>query len=465
MDQKNNKKINTPPHDLDAERALLGALLLRPTGIHEVIDMVTRDSFYHDKHKIIWGAIAELSIDNEPIDAVSVASRLRKHKNLKTIGGSAYLSELSASCPASTNAEHYAQIIAEKYALRNLLDAGSFFQELGQDEKRNIFEVLDDAEQKIFKITGNSMQNKKWLGMNDLLPIAWESIEKMTHGESVPRGVPTGFPSIDRMISGFQKSDLIVIGARPSMGKTSLALDIARKTAFEHSTAVGIFSIEMSAEQLSHRLLSAHAQVDSWRMKTGTGLSDDDLSRIRHAMEELSRVPIYIDDNPNATVLQMRSTARRLKREHDLGLIIVDYLQLITPTKNFDSMVSQITEISRSLKSLARELEVPVLALSQLSREVEKRGGRPRLSDLRESGAIEQDADLIMFIHRDGKYHKDTDERLAEIMIEKHRGGATGSIQLFFDDKRTTFVELDKHHSEDGMAMQKITGKSIDEEF
>ena len=460
-----NKKVFTPPNDLDAERALLGAMLLRPVGIYDVMDVISPDSFYHEKHRTLWSAMQELTHQSEPIDAVSVSSLLRKQKKLKGIGGSAYLSELSASCPASTNAEHYARIVAEKYALRNLLDAGSFLQKLGQEDGRDIFEVLDEAEKKIFRVTDGSMQSRKWLGMKDLMPIAWESIEKMTHGEYALRGVPTGFASLDKMISGFQKSDLIVVGARPSMGKTSLALDFARRTALEHNVAVGFFSVEMSAEQLSHRLLSAHAQVDAWRMKTGAGLTNDDLSRIHHAMEELSKAPIYIDDNPTITVLQMRATARRLKREHDLGLIVVDYLQLVTPVKSVDSMVTQITEISRGLKSLARELEVPVLALSQLSREVEKRGGRPRLSDLRESGAIEQDADLIMFIHRDGKYHQETDPGLAEIMIEKHRNGATGSVQLYFDERRTTFNEIDSHHSSDPVAEGKTIGQSIDDEF
>jgi replicative DNA helicase len=262
------------------------------------------------------------------------------------------------------------------------------------------------------------------------------------------RGVPTGFKELDSKLAGFQKSDLIILAARPSMGKTSLALDIARKTAINHNIPVGIFSLEMSSQQLVDRMLSAESQVDSWKIRTGQNLSiENDFGRIRDAMDKLSKAPIFIDDQPGNNILKMRAIARRLKSEKGLGLIIVDYLQLMVPTtsRHSDNVVQQVTEISRSLKNLARELDVPVIALSQLSRAVEQRGGKPRLSDLRDSGSIEQDADVVMFIHREDKYNENSDKKgIAEILIEKHRNGPTGVAELFFDEKKTSFMSIEK---------------------
>ncbi|MDD2657987.1 MAG: replicative DNA helicase, partial [Candidatus Pacebacteria bacterium] len=282
--------------------------------------------------------------------------------------------------------------------------------------------------------------------IGDKVHEAWDRLEALSKKEGGIRGVPSGFPSLDKLLSGFHPSDLVILAARPSMGKTSLALDIARNAAVRHNVPVGIFSLEMSSEQLIDRMLAAESFVDSWKMRTGQVRSEDDFGRIRDALEVLSKAPIFIDDKPGNNILAMRAVARRLKRERGIGLIVVDYLQLMAPTstKASDSLVQQITEISRSLKGLARELEVPVIALSQLSRAVEQRGGKPRLSDLRDSGSIEQDADVVMFIHREDKRNPDSDRpNIAEILIEKHRNGPTGSTELYFDEKRATFQPVD----------------------
>jgi replicative DNA helicase len=285
--------------------------------------------------------------------------------------------------------------------------------------------------------------------MKETLAKAWENFERLQANKDQLRGVRTGFRELDNMLAGFQKSDLIILAARPSVGKTSLALDIARQSAITYNTTVGFFSLEMSAQQLVDRMVAAEAKVNSWNLRTGrVSDSGDDFERIRDAYDRLSRAPIYIDDQPGNNMLKMRSVARRLKREHGLDLIIVDYLQLLSPTNTraSDNLVQQVTEISRSLKNLAREMDVPVLALSQLSRAVESRGGKPRLSDLRDSGSIEQDADVVMFIHRDDKVNRESSEKpgIAEILIEKHRNGPVGKVDLFFDEKRTTFQSIEK---------------------
>ena len=299
---------------------------------------------------------------------------------------------------------------------------------------------------RLYAVT-NKTGSHKFIALKDTLHEAWERLEHLHNTKDQLRGVHTGFPDLDSKLSGFQKSDLIILAARPSMGKTSLALDIARKAAVNHKVPVAIFSLEMSSQQLVDRMLSAESQVDSWKIRTGQNLSvTDDFKAIGSAISRLSDAPIYIDDQPGNNILKMRAVARRLKNEKGLGLIIVDYLQLMLPTqtKNNDNLVQQVTEISRSLKNLARELEVPVIALSQLSREVEKRGGKPRLSDLRDSGSIEQDADVVMFIHREIDQDAGGKKEEAEIMIEKHRNGATGIVKLFFDSKKTTFLSVDK---------------------
>ncbi|MEK7511223.1 MAG: replicative DNA helicase [Patescibacteria group bacterium] len=440
------KALRVPPQSLDAERALLGALLLKPDAIHDISDTIRGDSFYAEKHRLIFETMRELTERGEPIDILSLSERLNGNGNLERIGGRAYIAELAGEAPTPGNFHHYAELVGRKHIMRSLIDASYEITEAAFDDSRDHIEVLDDAEKKIMAI-GNASAAHKFIPISEKAIETMERIENMAKHEGAMRGVPTGFPDLDNLLSGFHPSDLIILAARPSVGKSSLAFDMARNIAIRSNTPVGIFSLEMSAEQIIDRMLSAESFVGSWKIRTGHGLGDDDFGKIRDALDTLSKAPIYIDDKPAQNILSMRAVARRLKRERGIGLIIVDYLQLMAPTntRQSDSMVQQVTEISRSLKHLARELQVPVLALSQLSRAVEQRGGKPRLSDLRDSGSIEQDADVVMFIHRDDKQNKDTDRpNIAEILVEKHRNGPTGSVELYFDDKRTSYVPMDK---------------------
>jgi len=439
--------LRIPPQSIEAEKALLGSIMIRPDVINEVMDVVAAHSFYVEKHRNIWKTMLELFSKGTPIDLLSLSSRLKEKEQLEQVGGASFLTELVNAVPSSTNAKHYAEIVEKKHMMRSLIEAAEHIGELGFDEASELEDLLDRAEKKIFEVT-NYSGSSKFVELKDTLVEAWERIDRLHKTKDEMRGVPTGFKELDNKLAGFQKSDLIILAARPSMGKTSLALDIARKTAINHSIPVGIFSLEMSSQQLVDRMLSAESQVDSWKIRTGHNLSiEEDFSRIRDAMDKLSKAPIYIDDQPGNNILKMRAIARRLKSEKGLGLIIVDYLQLMVPTqsRNSDNVVQQVTEISRSLKNLARELDVPVIALSQLSRAVEQRGGKPRLSDLRDSGSIEQDADVVMFIHREDKYNENSDKKgIAEILIEKHRNGPTGIAELFFDDKKTSFMSIEK---------------------
>jgi replicative DNA helicase len=383
---------------------------------------------------------------NEPIDIESVRARLSDEGNLEQVGGISYLAELAGDVPAASNARHYAGQVQKKHMLRGLINAGEYVAELGYDEAEDLDETLDRAEKKIYEVTSTPALSK-FTALGDSLKDAWSRLEHLHEHKDEMRGVRSGFKDLDNMLAGFQKSDLIILAARPSVGKTSLALDIARQTAIEHKTVVGIFSLEMAAQQLIDRMVAAEAKVNSWNLRTGHISDQGDWDRIREAYERLGAAPIFISDEPGQNILKMRATARRLKKENGLGLLIVDYLQLMLPTNTraADNMVQQVTEISRSLKNLARELDVPVLALSQLSRAVEQRGGKPRLSDLRDSGSIEQDADVVMFIHRDDKINKESERpNIAEILIEKHRNGPVGKVDLYFDEKRTTFQSLEK---------------------
>ena len=438
--------LRVPPHNLESEQAVLGALMLRPAAIHEIVDLLAPDMFYAKKHAIIFKMILELSMKNEPIDVLSIANALKEKKQLADIGGNTYLSELMSNVPSTVNIRHYADIVYKKYILRSLIDASESIATLAYEENdMPATEVLDAAEKSIFKISSGVQTKNAFVSIKQSLIETVEQIEHLREHKDELRGVPTGFPDLDNMLAGLQKSDLIILAARPSMGKTTFALDIARNVALS-GVPVGIFSLEMSAQQLVQRMLSAESRVDAWSIRTGHGLTNQHFTTLQEAASRLQKAPIYIDDQAGNSIVKMRSVARRLKAEHGLGLIVVDYLQLMSTSKNYDSMVNQVTEISRSLKQLARELEVPVLALSQLSRAVESRGGKPRLSDLRDSGSIEQDADLVIFIHRDDRY-KDEKDGIADILVEKHRNGAVGSVQLLFDGKTTSFLSIDKSHA------------------
>ncbi len=436
-----------PPQSIEAERALLGSIMLKPDGIHEVTDLISADSFYVEKHRTIYRAMLDLVNAGNPIDLLSTANTLKEHNELERAGGNSYLGELVASTPTSANLKYYAEIVQKKAMMRALIEASSSIGELGYDESKDIEQLLDTAEKRIYEVT-SSPTLRKFTAIREALGEAWERFDSLHKGEHELRGVPTGFASLDNILAGFQRSDLIILAARPSMGKTALALDIARQTAIKYGTPVGIFSLEMSSQQLVDRMLSAEARVNAWKLRTGKIDTDEEFDRIRDAMERLSKAPIYIDDQPATNALGMRSVARRLKRESGIGLLIVDYLQLMTSpnARTSDSLTQQVTEISRSLKILARELDVPVLALSQLSRAIETRRGRPRLSDLRDSGSIEQDADVVMFIHNEDRYKDNTEEKsnVAEILIEKHRNGPTGKVELYFDAKRATFLPIEK---------------------
>ncbi|MEK7551924.1 MAG: replicative DNA helicase [Patescibacteria group bacterium] len=441
-----NTRLKIPPQNLEAEMALLGSLMLRAEAIYEIVDIINGNSFYSKKHKLIYDAVQDLFKKNNPIDLLSVSARLKEKNSLDEIGGSSFLAELLNSVPTAVNVRHYGEIVKTKHVMRRLIEASEHIANLGYEEESDLEEILDRAEKKIFDVT-SSGGTFKFTEIKDELEEAWERLDKLHNSKGEMRGIATGFPDIDHKLAGLQKSDLIILAARPSMGKTSLALDIARQTAVMHNNSVGIFSLEMSSQQLVDRMLAAQANVDAWKLRTGKLSREEDFTSIRQSLDKLSTAPIYIDDQPGNNIIKMRATARRLKAEKDLKLIIVDYLQLMLPTgsRHNENLVQQVTEISRSLKNLARELDVPVLALSQLSRAVESRGGRPRLSDLRDSGSIEQDADVVMFIHREDKYKEDSDRtNIAEILIEKHRNGETGKVDLFFNDKKATFQTIAK---------------------
>ena len=437
--------LRLPPQHLESEQALLGAIMLRTESLYDISEILFPESFYAEKHRIIYAAMLDLMGRREPIDLLTLSTRLEEKAQLENVGGRTYLAELAGVVPSSANAKYYAETLRKKHVLRELIRTAEHVTELGYREELPLEEILDEAESKIYAVT-NITSSQSIQTIKDALTEAWERIEKIHEKQDGLRGVPTGFASLDKMLSGLQKSDLIILAARPSMGKTALALDIARRAAVNHQIPVGIFSLEMSSQQLIDRMLAAESSVDAWRLRTGQLSKDHEFAYLREGLDRLSKAPIFINDQAGINIMNMRSAVRRMKSEHNLGLVIVDYLQLMTPMRSSDSMVQQVTEISRSLKGLAKDLDVPVLALSQLSRAVESRGGKPRLSDLRDSGSIEQDADVVMFIHRDDKQNENSDKpNIAEIMIEKHRNGPTGRIELFFDDKHTTFREIEKN--------------------
>jgi replicative DNA helicase len=441
--------LRIPPHHIESEQAVLGALMLRPAALHEIMDVLTAEMFYFKKHSIVYQTIMDLSNRGEPIDILSVAAKLKERKTVQDVGGASYLQELMSGVPSTINVRHYAEIVYKKFILRSLIDASEQIASLAYEENdMDAATILDTAEKNIFRISSSLNVKNAFTSIKQSLVESWEQLEHLIEHKDEMRGVPTGYADLDNLIAGLQKSDLIILAARPSMGKTTFALDIVRNVAHK-GVPVGIFSLEMSAQQLVQRMLSAESRVDAWSIRTGHGLSAQHFTTLQEAASRLQKAPIYIDDQAGNSIVKMRSVARRLKSEHGLGLIVVDYLQLMTTSKNYDSMVNQVTEISRSLKQLARELDVPVLALSQLSRAVESRGGRPRLSDLRDSGSIEQDADLVMFIHNEDRF-KEHHERtnISEILVEKHRNGPIGAVKLLFDSKTTSFLPIDKSHAQ-----------------
>jgi replicative DNA helicase len=442
-------KIIIPPQDLDAERSVLGALMLDKTAIIHVADILNPNDFYHPTHKKIYEAIISLFEHGKPIDILTVSHELKGKKNFKDIGGADYLTELVSSVPTSAHIIHYATLVKEKQVRRDLIEASSEINEQALDT-HDFESLLDQVEQKIFSISERS-RPQKFVAIREELPAAFERLEKLHRGEGgALRGVPTMFTQLDNILSGLQPSDMIIVGARPSYGKTAFVLDIARQTAMA-GKSVGIFSLEMSRDQVIDRIIASQAQIPLWRLRTGR-LSDDlEFSLIQKALDELSKVRLFIDDSPSPNILQLRSMARRLQLDQGLDLLVIDYLQLVQPRTNSDNIVQQVTEISRGIKGLARELNVPVIAVSQLSRDVDKREVKiPRLSDLRESGSLEQDADVVLFIYRKDRERQDlpeSEQNTVEIIVSKHRNGPLGSVKLKFDAEKVTFHNMDTQHS------------------
>ncbi len=441
-----------PPQNLEAEASILGALLIDKDAVIKIGDTLKPSDFYKDINGIIYQTILDLFEKHEPIDILSLANRLNEKKQLEMVGGKAYLADLTAAVPNASHVLTYANIIRKKSTLRKLEQAASEISEFSFSESEDVEKLLDRAEQKLFSISQESLK-KNFIPIKTVLGEAFTRIDELHKmGGLGTRGIPTGYTALDKLLSGLQNSDLVILAARPSLGKTTFALDMVRHIAVNSKVAVGIFSLEMSKEQLVDRLLASEAQVDLWKMRTGR-LSDkeddDDFPRIGRAMGVLSEAPIFIDDSANANIMEIRTKARRLKMEHNLGFLVVDYLQLMDGGGRQENRVQEISEISRALKQIARELDIPVLALSQLSRAVENRSPAiPKLADLRESGSIEQDADVVMFIYRRAKDKTrgdcpEEEKHLAEIHVDKHRNGPTGVVRLFFDENKVSFKNLD----------------------
>ena len=445
--------LRVPPHNLEAETSVLGSLMLDKDAVIKIADLLKVGDFYKDDHNVIYETMLALYEDREPIDVLSLANKLEEQGKLEKVGGSNYLASLVNSVPSASNVVHYAKVVQKKVLLRRLISAASDIVEMGYDESEDVQKILDEAEQKVFAVSQKYIK-QDFVPIKSILEIAFNRIDELHKSDHAFRGVETHYPDIDNLLAGLQKSDLIILAARPSVGKTALALDIARQIGVHSKVPVGIFSLEMSSDQLVDRMIAAQAGVDLWRLRTGKLSSEgqnNDFERISDAMGVLSEAPIFIDDSGSLNIMEMRTMARRLQAEHNLGLIIVDYLQLMEgrSSRGSDNRVQEISEISRGLKQLARELNIPVMALSQLSRAVESRPDQiPRLSDLRESGSIEQDADVVMFLYREDRVKPDTpNKNIADIIVAKHRNGPIGKVQLYFEENSTTFKSLEKIHS------------------
>lgn len=437
--------LRVPPHSVEAEQAVIGGLMLSPDSLDRVGDLLTENDFYRRDHRLIYRAIRELSDRNRPFDAVTLGEWFEANRLGEQIGGTGYLVELATTTPSAANIKAYAEIVREKAVLRQLIEAGTdIVNDAYQPEGRDSQEVLSSAEQKVFKIAEQGRRGRAdFVTLREAMKDAFQILQERYENQGNVTGLPTGFHDLDEMTAGLQPSDLIILAARPAMGKTTLALNIAEFGAIKTKKAVAVYSMEMSASQLAFRLISSIGRVNATRLRTGQ-LEDEDWSRVNMAIKMLSEVKVFIDDTPALSPDVLRSKARRIKREHDLGLIVIDYLQLMQVPGTGENRATEISEISRSLKALAKELNVPVVALSQLNRGLESRTDkRPVMADLRESGAIEQDADIIMFIYRDEYYHKDSaDKGLAEVIIGKQRSGPTGTIKLKFFGEYTRFDNL-----------------------
>ncbi len=436
-----------PPQNVDAEMSLLGAVLIDEEVLADVTEHVKPKDFYDKRHGIIFDAIMRLYEKNKPVDLLTLTDELRRKKEIDEVGGSAYLTELTNYVPTSAHAESYAEIVAQKAVRRRLIKASGEISELGYDEETTTQELLQQAEAELFAVSDQSL-NQDLTSLESILTDSFDRLEELHRNKGALRGVRTGYRDLDNMTAGLQRSDLIILAARPAMGKTTLVTNLAYNVATIAKQPVLFFSLEMSKEQLVDRMLADASGVDSWNIRTGN-LSDEDFSKLSEAMGEMAEAPIFIDDTPGVSVLEMRTKARRAAHEQPLGLIIIDYLQLMQGSgRDNGNRVQEVSEISRGLKLLARELNVPVIALSQLSRNVENRSPQiPQLADLRESGSIEQDADIVMFIYREAYYNPETErENVTDLIIAKHRNGPVGKVELYFHPERLRFMSLDRKH-------------------
>lgn len=440
-----------PPQNAEAEASLLGALLIDSDAIVKVADNLSAADFYDKRHERIYEAITHLYDHRESIDVLTLSDRLKNNGYLDSIGGPAYLTELTNFVPTAAHVEQYADIVAQKAMRRRLITASKEITNLGYDESRQLRELIEEAESSLFQVSQQHVKQDV-ISLEAILAESFDRLDDLHKDKQKIRGVPTGFKDLDNTLAGFQRSDLVILAARPAMGKTALALNFAHNIAVQSNQPVLIFSLEMSKEQLVDRLLSMESGVDAWALRTGN-LTDADFEKIGHAMGTLSEAQIFIDDSPGITISDLRTKARREAHQRPLGLIIVDYLQLMSGGNRYggdNNRVQEISEISRGLKGVARELNVPILALSQLSRSVESRSPQiPQLADLRESGSIEQDADVVAFIYREEYYNPETDrKKLTDIFIKKHRNGPTGGVELYFDNERQRFRSVDSKHQE-----------------
>lgn len=445
-----NTEAVIPPHNAEAESSLLGAILIDTDAIVRVADIVNVEDFYDERHQRIYEAIKKLYEKHSPIDVLTLSDQLKSSGFLDIVGGSSYLTELTNYVPTAAHVEEYGNIVAQKAIRRRLIKASQTMVTFGYDEEKPIQDLIESAESELFKVSQQHVK-QDISSIEDILASSFERLDELHKDKGKIRGVPTGLRDLDNILAGLQRSDLIIIAARPSMGKTALTLNLAHNIATKAEQPVLLFSLEMSKEQLVDRMLSMESGVDAWNIRTGN-LSDSDFEKIGQAMGTLSEAPIYIDDTPGITVSDLRTKARREQHQRQLGAIMVDYLQLMSGGARFGSdgnRVQEISEISRGLKAIARELNVPVVALSQLSRSVESRSPQiPQLSDLRESGSIEQDADVVAFIYREDYYNPDTDRKnITDIFIQKHRNGPTGKVELYFDKARQRFKSLDKRQA------------------
>jgi replicative DNA helicase len=450
MNETDLSSHKLPPQNLEAEQSVLGGILIENEAINRVMEILDPDDFYRDAHHKIFNALINLSERDEPADLITLTNELRKIDQLDSIGGASYLASLIDSVPTAANIEYYAKIVKEKSILRKLIQTSTEIVTQSYEDRGDIEVFLDEAERAIFDISEKRVK-PSFYSIRDVVKESFKTIERLFQKKELVTGVPSGFKELDRMTAGFQPSDLIIIAGRPSMGKTAFCLNVAQYAAVENKIPVAVFSLEMSKEQLVIRMLCSEAHVEGTRLRTGF-LNESDWPKLTIAAGNLSEAPIYIDDSAALSVLELRAKARRLKSERGLGMLIIDYLQLMKGRARVESRQQEISEISRSLKALAKELNIPVIAVSQLSRKTEERtGNRPQLSDLRESGAIEQDADLILFIYRDEVYNRAEDNPnrgKAEVIIGKQRNGPIGKIEMAFLDKFTTFKELYKGETE-----------------